>query len=611
MSETPFATFNPNAMALEKSRELEWLIPNRLGGYSASTIFDLPTNSYHALLVSGCDNLKRRVYLEGLEEEIHLPERAIGLKGPGYGGPGKFDFNHNSVSYYHYFDEFSLTKTINPASDKNGVVVLYTAENKNPTPLKIRVKVLANSRNVESLGTAENQFQPKLFTDKILGVGSELGYLTIYSDKATCRENEGERWNSFCYSNNKENFHYIPAFFELSVDGNSTQDFTLSALAYETEEKTADAFKDLSQMKEKKSRIFSSDMGSSIFALLKIAETFVVDIDSKKSIISYPFSGENVREAMIALPGLTLINGRFDDAEPVFERILNNSARNGVPGSIIDGEPIHDSIDTTLWLIDRLYKYGKAAGMERLKGLLHTYWWDMKDMVKGYIDMEKDGLLMHKGGTWMPNRDNAVEVQGLWYNSLRIMEKLSELMDDKETDFRGIYLAFGENFLEEFWNGSYLKDTLDDDSLGPNQLIALTLEFSPLNETLQKKVLNSLEELVTVVGIRTLDPKSENYNPDDRFNGAVFPWLLGPYIKLLMRVSDKRLHAKGVLENIFENHTREAGIGTISEFFSGENLKSAGNISHAPAVGELTRAYFEDVMGREQQPPAQGIPQRS
>ena len=191
------------------------------------------------------------------------------------------------------------------------------------------------------------------------------------------------------------------------------------------------------------------------------------------------------------------------------------------------------------------------------------------------------------------------------------MEKLSELMDDKETDFRGIYLAFEENFLEEFWAGSYLRDTLDDDSLRPNQLIALTLEFSPLNETLQKKVLNSLEELVTVVGIRTLDPKSENYNPDDRFNGAAFTWLLGPYTKLLMRVSDKRLHAKGVLENIFENHTREAGIGTISEFFSGENLKSAGNISHAPAVGELTRAYFEDVMGREQQPPARGIPQRS
>lgn len=210
----------------------------------------------------------------------------------------------------------------------------------------------------------------------------------------------------------------------------------------------------------------------------------------------------------------------------------------------------------------------------------------------------------------MPARDNAVEVQGLWYNSLRIMEKLSGLMDDKEIDFRGIYQAFEENFLEEFWVGNHLKDTIDDDSLRPNQLIALTLEFTPLNETLQKKVLNSVEELVTDFGIRTLSPKSENYNPDDRFNGAAFPWLLGPYIKLLMRVSDKRLHAKGIIENIFEKHTREAGIGTISEFFSGENLKPSGNISHAPSVAELTRVYFEDVMERRQQPPAQGIPQQ-
>ncbi|MBU4202059.1 MAG: amylo-alpha-1,6-glucosidase [Candidatus Altiarchaeota archaeon] len=439
MSETPFATFNPNALGQERSRGLEWLIPNRLGGYCASTILDLPTNRHQALLVSACDNLKRRVYLEGLEEGIHLEDRVINLKDPCYKGPGKFDFNHNSVSYYHHFDEFSLTKTINPMQDKNGVVVLYNAENKNPVPLKIRVKVLANSREANAIGSKGIEFQSKFFTDKILGVSSELGYLTIYSDKAICRENEGERWDSFIYSDNKENFHHIPAFFEFFVNGNSTHDFTLSALAYETEEKTASAFKDLSQLREKKSRILSSDMGSSIFALLKIAETFIVDIDSKKSIISYPFSGENVREAMIALPGLTLINQRFDDAEPVFERILNSSTRNGVPGSIIDGEPVYDSIDTTLWLIDRLYKYGKAAGMERLKGLLHTYWWDMKDMVKGYIDMEKNGLLMHKGGTWMPNRDNAVEVQGLWYNSLKIMENLSGLMEDKEIDFRGIY----------------------------------------------------------------------------------------------------------------------------------------------------------------------------
>jgi len=611
MSETPFATFNPSALGLEKSRGLEWLIPNGLGGYSASTILDLPANSHQALLVSGCENLKRRVYLEGLEEEIHLPERVINLKDPQYSGPGKFDFNYNSVSYYHYFDEFSITKTINPLQDKNGAVVLYTVENKTPTPLEIRVKILANSREANALGSKGLEFQSKFFTDKILGIGSELGYLTLYSDKAICKENEGERWDSFCYSNNEENFHYIPAFFEFFVDGNSVQDFTLSALAYETEQKTAGAFKDLSQTNGRKSRILSSDMGSSIFALLKIAETFIVDIDSKKSIISYPFNGELVREAMIALPGLTLINGRFDDAESVFERILNNSTRNGVPGGFIDAEPSYDDIDTTLWLIDRLYKYGKSAGMERLKELLHTYWWDMKDIVKRYIDMEKNGLLMHKGGTWMPNRDNAVEVQGLWYNSLKIMEKLSELMEDKETDFQGIYQTFEENFPEEFWNGSHLKDTMEDDSLRPNQLIALTLEFSPLNETLQKKVLNSVEDLVTESGIRTLSPKSENYNPDDRFNGAAFPWLLGPYIKLLMRVSDKRLHAKGILENIFEKHTREAGIGTISEFFSGEDLKPSGNISHAPAVAELTRTYFEDVMERRQQPPAQGIPQRS
>jgi len=614
MKETyPFATFNPNTMGLEKSKELEWIIPNKLGGYSSSTVLDLPTNRYQSLLVSGCENLKRRVYLEGFEEEISMSERIIRLKDTRYNGPGKFEFSQNSVSYYYYFEEFDLVKRVSPLADKNGVVVLYTVTNKLPSPIKIRINILVNSREVNDLGKKEGiEFQSKLFTDKILGVRPGLGYLTVYSDKARCVENSGEKWNSILYSDNTENFSHVSAYFEFNLDGNSTQEFTLAALAYETEEKTAQAFKELSQFSEKKSRVLSSGIGSSILTLLNIADTFIVDIDSKKTIISYPFNGELGREAIIALPGLTLVNGRFKDAELVFERFLNHATRKGIPSGFVDGEPRYEDIDTPLWLIDRLYKYRNSVGREKAKEFLHTYWWELKDIMKSYGEMEKNGLLMHKGGTWMNSgRENSVEVQGLWYNSLRVMEEFSELMEDKEIDFGSVAREFEENFLESFWTGSYLKDTLDDDSLRPNQLITITLEFNPLNETLQKKILNSIEEkLLTEFGLRTLSPKSSSYNPTSKFNGAVFPWLLGPYLKLLMRLSDKRLHAKGILENIFEKHTKEAAIGTISEFFSGGNLKPSGNVSHAPAVAELTRAYFEDVMERRQQPSFQDILQQ-
>jgi len=596
----PFATFSPNTIGLEKSKSLKWLIPNKLGGYSSSTILDLPTNRYQSLLVSACENLKRRVYLEGFEEEILIPE-TISLKDPRYKGPGKFEFSQNSISYHHYFEEFDLIKRISPLTDKNGVIVLYTVTNKLPSPINIRIKVLVNSREVNDLGKKEGiGFQSRFFTDKILGVSSTLGYLTVYSDKAQCAENSGERWDSFLYSNNAENFYYTPAYFEFILEGNSIQEFTIAALAYETEEKTAKAFK--SRSSEQKSRVLSSGIGSSILALLNIANTFMVEIDSKKTIISYPSNEEPGRGAMISLPGLTLINGRYKEAELVFERFLNHATRKGIPSSFSDGKPRYEDIDTSLWLIDRLYKYRKSVGEEKAREFLHTYWWELKDMMKNYGEMERNSLLMHNGGTWIPGRKNAVEVQGLWYNSLKIMGEFSELMDDEEIDFGAVAGEFEENFLESFWAGSYLKDTLEDDSLRPNQLIAITLEFTPVNETLQKKVLNSVEELFTDLGLRTLSPKDDSYTPNSKFNGAVFPWLLGPYLKLLMRLSDRRLYAKGILENIFEKHTREAGMGTVSEFFSGEDLTPGGNISHAPAVAELIRAYFEDVMGRRQQP---------
>ena len=75
-------------------------------------------------------------------------------------------------------------------------------------------------------------------------------------------------------------------------------------------------------------------------------------------------------------------------------------------------------------------------------------------------------------------------------------------------------------FKEKFWNeAGYLNDVISlnndiDTSIRPNQIYALSLPFSLLNETQQAQVLaNVKEHLYTPLGLRTLSPNNASFRP--------------------------------------------------------------------------------------------------
>jgi predicted glycogen debranching enzyme len=619
----PFATFIPNKLGLERSKELEWVIPNKLGGYSSSTVMGLNSDRYHGLLVSGCEHLRRMVYLQKLDEDIEFGNFVIGLHAneypageisDGYRYLNKFEFSYNSVSFYYRAKGVNVTKRLTPLSHKNALLAFYSIHNDSDERIRFRVNVMANSRGSEKLTKEEIEFQPRFFTKNIIGISSPEGYMTLQSDKAACFESSPEqRWRSLFYSKDgTEEYSHCPAYFTMDLEPDSSEEFTITSIAYPTEEETAQAFKELLQGHDPKSRILSSERGTSIFSLLNVADTFIIDVDSKKTIVAgYPYPGDRGRDAMIALPGLTLINGRYGDAEQVLEHFLNNATHRGIPSRFSEGKPEYGDIDTNLWLMDRLYQYIKYVGMDKGKGFLHTYWWILKDIMEHYSEMERDGILYHEGGTWMSTleRNNAVEVQGLWYNALRIMEMFAKIMGDTDEGiFRSKYLRFEEAFLEKFWNGKYLSDSLGDDSLRPNQMIVLSLDFNVLGDSLSKGIMEIVErELLTPFGIRSLSPGDSNYvgccdaqvGEKSLYNGGVWPWLLGPYIKVYTKLYGKRLKAQEILDGVFEHHIKEVGIGTVSEFLDGDPpFKPRGATSYSCSVAELLRCYFEDIMGR-------------
>jgi glycogen debranching enzyme len=121
-----------------------------------------------------------------------------------------------------------------------------------------------------------------------------------------------------------------------------------------------------------------------------------------------------------------------------------------------------------------------------------------------------------------------------------------------------------------------------------------------------------LKELWAPFGLRTLEQQNPNYRgiyqgdkgSRDRayHNGTVWPWLLGPFTTAFLKAKganaeNRRVAAQTFLEPLFKTQIQQAGLGTVSEIFDGQQPHNPkGCISQAWSIAEPLRAYMEDVL---------------
>ena len=166
-----------------------------------------------------------------------------------------------------------------------------------------------------------------------------------------------------------------------------------------------------------------------------------------------------------------------------------------------------------------------------------------------------------------------------------------------------------ESFLKVFWNEEkgYLADFVNGGGqnvfVRPNQVIACSLEYSPLSDEMIHGVLDVVKnELLTPKGLRTLAPKNPAYEGTyegdqatrDRayHQGTVWPWLLGPYIEANFRLYGKKFAktARELFAN-FEEDMTVYGVCSIGEIYDGNPPYTPnGCISQAWSVGEILRS---------------------
>jgi predicted glycogen debranching enzyme len=345
------------------------------------------------------------------------------------------------------------------------------------------------------------------------------------------------------------------------------------------------------------------------------------------------------RDAFISLPGLMLVNGRFEDARKTFLTFLKHCREGLIPNFLPDQsrEPAYNTVDATLWFVNAVLQYLKYTNDFKFvqEQLWNTLKLIMENHMKGTlfgIRLDADGLLSHNSQlTWMdavvdgqpvtPRCGKAVEVQALWHNALRIMEILAKKFKEKSEAEKYAQIAekAKENFVQKFWNAekNYLFDFIGengkDASLRPNQIIAVALDFTMLDKTKSERIVDVVQrELLTPYGLRTLarnDPKYVGVYAGDRksrdkayHNGTVWPWLLGPFTKAYLKTKGyadyRREYAlKNFLLPSFTEQIFKAGLGTISEIFDGDPPHMPrGCIAQAWSIAEPFRAYVEDIM---------------
>jgi len=625
---------------LNKSKRLEWIITNDLGGYASSTVLGMNTRKYHGLLVSSDKPpLNRKVILSKLEEEVLLKDKVVKLSTNGYpdvmypdGYKHQVKFELNPFPQFIYnTDGIEIKKTIYMAHRKNVIVVNYQFENVKE-PFIFRIYPLINYRSIYGLTKSQINFKISKEKNGTKIIFPDNTFLILKGcEFIESNLTENERWyKNFFYEVDSERGedctenNYNPGYFEFRVYNNIKNLFL--EIGYSIPEKEFSEPKKIIEQEIARKKYLLTNFFKNkkipeedwIKWLILAADSYdITRFDNKKSIIAgYHWFGEWGRDSMISIPGLCLTTGKIEYAKDILKTYASFCENGLIPNVMpIGNEKIsYNSVDTSLLFIDcvyQVYKYTKDLKFVK------EVWSVMKSIVENYIKgtlfgikMDDDGLIKHGPGlTWMdacidgkyvtPREGKAVEIQALWYNSLKIMEFFSQNFKENSKKYTELADIANKNFNKKFWNCSYLDDCLGDKTIRPNQLFAIGLDFDILDKEKRKDVLSIvIKYLLTNYGLRTLSKNDPNYhaiytgNQKERdlsyHQGIVWPWFWGILIRSWIKTTGNDKTIKKGLENFVKEEIMRFGLGTISEIIDGDKpFESKGCVSLACSIGEI------------------------
>jgi predicted glycogen debranching enzyme len=637
--------------SLDVALHTEWLETNGLGGYSSSTVSGAHSRRYHGLLVAAVTPpVERRVMLSRLDETVVFGGSSFELSTAVFDGAiHPQGFEYQTVFSRDIFPEWEFSvagirirKTIGMLHGKNTVVIRYDCLEA-PATFALRLRPLVAARDHHLLTHRNDRLDPSpLWKDNTLTLRSYPGMPAIKVRVPTGTFTSHPDWyyNYKLLAEQARGFDSTEDLFTpgtLNVPLSNGDSITVVVSTEPT--LPADGQKALEAEAARRAGILRNvrPLDDLSRALTLAADQFLVrrGADGLTVIAGYPWFTDWGRDAMIALPGLTLVTGRWQEGRKILETFLSNVSEGMIPNLFPDGNepPLYNAVDATLWLFVALFDYVRTthdrslitpATLTKLREILD---WHHRGTRFG-IHADADGLLIAgdpsvqltwmdaKIGNWVvtPRCGKAVEIQALWYNAHCILATLLEQAgnSDEAVGYRTRAEEIKLAFERSFWGaeqGHYfdcIEGESKDVALRPNQIFALSLPFAIASAEHATRVLKKIqEELYTPMGLRTLSPKHPAYHgryvggPAQRdgayHQGTVWAWLLGPYISAMLRFggSDGSATAAAAIRAITP-HLMQGCVGSVSEIFDGDApFTPRGAFAQAWSVAEILRAHLQ------------------
>jgi len=601
----------------------EWIVTNGLGGYASLTYQNTNTRKYHGLLVSSLNPpTERWVFISNVYDRLQIEDKTYNFND----AKGVFSFDI-FPSFSYNFEGTKIKKTVFMEQEKNTTILKYDIKTKKPVTMTHTPHL--NSRKLYDVTSQRilNFDQETIDNGVVIKPDNTDKKMKIILKDSTY--NPAFYWEEFFYEKDKErNDSWVDNNIHLG-DLNKTinRDTTYYLVLTLENEINSDPSKIYSkEIQRKKNIVKQSDLSKKFEKLVLSTDNFIVKKDKGKSVVAgYHWFGDWGRDTLIALPGLALVTGRYNDARQILLSFSKYCKNGLIPNAFMerDSVAVYNNVDSSLWYIDRVFQYLKYTND---KEFVKKIWGTLESIINGYkngtdfdIHMDEDYLISHGPGlTWMdvrigdyyptPRNNKAVEIQALWYNALRIMSGLAQSLGKEDTYYdlsEKVKNSFNDQFDQQY-------DVIDtkDLSFRPNQIFLVSLDFSMIGKSFQEKIVNDVrDELVTVFGLRTLSPKDSrykgcyfgDYNKDEAYhNGTVWTWLMGSFVKAFVKIKpDGPIWREFAYRNFLVpllDVFGENWDGGIHEIFDGDSIYSPrGCITQAWSVSEILRTWVEDI----------------
>ena len=620
---------------LERSLSKEMIRTNRAGAYNSTTLIDCNTRKYHGQLVLPLGaplpegnyvllgSLDETVIQHGAEFNLGIHQYGDNLYMPnGHKYIREFDCEVISKTTYRV-GGVVLTKERMLVSFEPRVLIRYTlVEAHSPTTLRLKPFLAyrntnelthenstANSdmREVEN-GRAARMYE--LFPELYMQCSKKVEYTHApawYKGIEYMKEEE----RGFSYKEDQ----LVPGWFEMPMKKGESVIF--AAGISEVNPKTLKALWE----KELKRRSARDTMFNSLKNA--VSQFYKREGDKCYLMAGYPWFQASAREEFLAMPACTMGIGRPE----YWDAIVNKTAVEEVR-AFIEGREHKlvgmDEPDVLLWFIHALQEYAAYTSLEETTKIYGQLIIDIMLFIRRQqhprLFLHNNGLLWVNGkerpATWMnavedgrpitPRTGYVVEINALWYNARLFTANIQRQLGKEQIADLMEYQAeiTKDSFIKTFWNGMYLDDYVDGDyhnnEVRPNQIIAASLPYSPLDRFQRKAVVDiCTKELYTPKGLRTISPKSGSYRPEyiggqlerDRnfHNGPVWPWTIAAYAIAYLKVYQHS--GESFIRRLltgYEAEMSELCIGTLNELYDGNPpFKGHGGMSYAPSVASV------------------------